>query len=442
MKQNFYLKAWVVMVLLTAVPAVAGAQLGSLKHSIKKAVGEAMGGNTSQDRNSTRYRNETTSNAQRLLDQARSRHSSTEVEEASEAANESPAKEAAEEKVKLNLSDFGVDYSVGERTPWDYSSRAEDIMADYAYWLGRLKKSVLLGSPATLDYEAAVRVYTGKPDFEFFDIQYCLYDGVAQYTMERWHMEAKQLLKAFNQIEVQGLPESPDYSGDDKATKNRKLGNFMCEKAAAYIERARAATNPKTLEFNFNRAYTSLNTGIDMKWISGEEAALEGVSAALAQLYTQLDEDVKADYPSSFSIQDIKAFREKSKSSGGTGKDQQRFLMKKAALLKQYRHTEQQNDTAPMISGNVPWLSNAVADLCPEWGKVLASVVEKDYKVEVNALGIPVYRTHTGVVVCEDQGYRVKHYVYLMEDYEGGKYGATKIRPGGLKWNGQCLLIR
>ena len=65
-----------------------------------------------------------------------------------------------------------------------------------------------------------------------------------------------------------------------------------------------------------------------------------------------------------------------------------------------------------------------------------------DYKVEVNALGTPVYRTFTAEVICEDQGFRVFRNVYLMQEYAGGKYGESKIRPGGLKWNDKCRIVK
>ena len=381
----------------------------------------------------------TRANALKLLEQARQQ---TADEEKTEETTASSSVAEEEERIHVTLSAFDVDYSVAEQTDWTYASYAQDIMADYAYWLNRLKKSVMKGTPSELDYEAAVRVNFGKPDFEYFDIQYCRYDGVPQFTMEQWQLEAKQLLKAVNEIEAVGLPESPDYSGDDKATKNRKLSQYMCEKAGAYIKRANASTNQKTKEFNFSRAYNALNTGIDMKWISGDEDAFQTVSASLQQLYSELPEDVRENYPASYSVSDIKAFREKQKASGGTSKDKERFQMKKAAMVKLYKYAAQNNDTAPMISGNVAWLSQAVAEKCPEWGKVVASSIDTDYEVTVNALGVPVFRTHTSSVVCEDQGYKVLHYVYLKEDYAGGKYGATEIRPGGLKWNDKCRMVK
>lgn len=79
---------------------------------------------------------------------------------------------------------------------------------------------------------------------------------------------------------------------------------------------------------------------------------------------------------------------------------------------------------------------------CPEWGTPKASRVFTDYEVETNILGVPVYRKFTSEVICEDQGYLVCHKVYLKQDYEGGKYGKTEIRPGGLDWNAACSIVK
>ena len=116
--------------------------------------------------------------------------------------------------------------------------------------------------------------------------------------------------------------------------------------------------------------------------------------------------------------------------------------MKKGALLTQYRTTQKKGETTAAFSGHVVWLEDVVKANCPEWGNVLASRVFSDYKVEVNALGVPLYRTFTSEVLCEDQGFRVVHEVFLKQDYAGGKYGKSEVRPGGLKWNAKCSVVK
>ena len=116
--------------------------------------------------------------------------------------------------------------------------------------------------------------------------------------------------------------------------------------------------------------------------------------------------------------------------------------MKKGALLTQYRMTQKNGTTVQGFSGHTAWLEQAVKQNCPEWGNPVASRIHNDYKVETNSLGVPIYRTFTSEVICEDQGFRVCHEVFLKQDYSGGKYGETEIRPGGLKWNAKCSIVK
>lgn len=116
--------------------------------------------------------------------------------------------------------------------------------------------------------------------------------------------------------------------------------------------------------------------------------------------------------------------------------------MKKGSLLTQYRTTQKKGETIGNFNGHAAWLEDLVTSNCPEWGKVVASRVHNDYKVEVNVLGTPIYRTFTSEVICEDQGFRVLHEVFLKQDYNGGKYGRNEIRPGGLKWNAKCSIVK
>ena len=78
----------------------------------------------------------------------------------------------------------------------------------------------------------------------------------------------------------------------------------------------------------------------------------------------------------------------------------------------------------------------------PEWGKVLASKINTDYKVNYNGT-IPKSRYHSAVVMCEDQGYKVLHYIQLSQPYKGnGKYGSSEVRYGGMRWNEAVTLVK
>ena len=115
----------------------------------------------------------------------------------------------------------------------------------------------------------------------------------------------------------------------------------------------------------------------------------------------------------------------------------------KAILLKRYQQAAQMNRYASAISGNDAWVTKLVKDNFPEWGKILASKISTDYKVNYTPAGVPKSRYHSAVVMCEDQGYKVLHYIQLSQQYKGnGKYGNSEVRYGGMKWNEAVTLVK
>lgn len=114
----------------------------------------------------------------------------------------------------------------------------------------------------------------------------------------------------------------------------------------------------------------------------------------------------------------------------------------KATLLKRYKEAAQMNSYGKAISGNDAWVTKIVKENCPEWGKVLASKINTNYKVNYSGT-VPKSRYHTAVVMCEDQGYKVLHYIQLSQPYNGGgKYGSSHVRDGGMKWSAMVELVK
>lgn len=114
----------------------------------------------------------------------------------------------------------------------------------------------------------------------------------------------------------------------------------------------------------------------------------------------------------------------------------------KVTLLKLYKHAAQMNRYDKSISGNDAWLTKLAKDNFPEWGKVLASKISTNYKVNYNGT-VPKSRYHSGVIMCEDQGYKVLHYIQLSQPYKGnGKYGSSAVRYGGMRWNEAVTLVK
>ena len=340
---------------------------------------------------------------------------------------------------------FDVDLGKARHSEWDYTSGGQTVEADFAYWMQRLVSSMASGKPDALDWEAAFRVNTGKPSFDFLDNTYHLWDGekLTDYNAEQWQFERKAVLKRMQEIEAIGLPVSPNTDGLDKEAKAKKLGQYMVNKANAQLKRAIKSSNASARLFHFYRAFGSLSTGVTMKWTNGSESGFSDMASTMQTLYNELPTEYKADFPSAYDIASLQAFDAQRKATAKTKKGSEEvFKMKKGSLLTQYRTTQQKGETVGAISGHVAWLEDVVQSNCPEWGKVLASKVYTDYKVEVNSLGTPVYRTFTSEVMCEDQGFRVLHEVFLKQDYQGGKYGKSEVRPGGLKWNAKCSIVK
>ena len=100
------------------------------------------------------------------------------------------------------------------------------------------------------------------------------------------------------------------------------------------------------------------------------------------------------------------------------------------------------NRYKPAISGQNACVNNLVKENFPEWGKIVASKINTDYKVNYNGT-IPKSRYHTAVVMCQDQGYKVLHYIQLSQPYKGnGKYGDSEVRYGGMKWSEAVTLVK
>ena len=79
----------------------------------------------------------------------------------------------------------------------------------------------------------------------------------------------------------------------------------------------------------------------------------------------------------------------------------------KGILLKRYKKAARLNRYKPAISGTNTWMNNLVKKDFPEWGKILASKIDTNHKVNYDAMHKPKSRYHTAVVMCEDQGYKV-----------------------------------
>ena len=88
-------------------------------------------------------------------------------------------------------------------------------------------------------------------------------------------------------------------------------------------------------------------------------------------------------------------------------------------------------------------VNKLVQENFPEWGKILASKIDTNYKVNYDALHNPKSHYHSAIVMCQDQGYKVLHFIQLSQPYKGGgKYGDSEVRYGGMRWNDAVTLVK
>lgn len=434
-KNQVIVRILIMTVIAFGVETTASAQFGGLLKKAKSAVKDKVD-------NKTKMSN---FEAKDALNQAMKGN----VPSSNNSDSDAYSSESENSESSSNLGgykpQFDVDLSKAKHADWDYTSGGATVEADIAYWMQKLVNSMASGKPDALDWEAAFRVNTGKPSFDFLDKTYHLYDGekLTDYNAEQWQFERKAVIKRMQEIESIGLPQSPNTDGLDKEAKAQKMGQYMVTKANAQLKRATKSNNPAARMFHLYRAFGSLSTGITMKWVKGSESGFGDMASTMQTLYGELSAEYKNDFPAKFDIVSLQAFDAQRKEAAKQKKPNEEIIkMKKGALLTQYRTTQKNGETSGNFSGHVAWLEEVVSANCPEWGKVVASKVHTDYKVEVNSLGTPIYRTFTSEVICEDQGFRVCHEVFLKQDYNGGKYGKSEVRPGGLKWNAKCSIVK
>ena len=435
-KYQFIVRIMMAVVVMFGVQTTVNAQIGSLVKKAKSVADKAKDAKEAIDAKKSNEPKETPSQVQ---------SSQAESQSDNYGSNEGSKSSSSNSNLGGYKTKFDVDLSKARHSDWDYTSGGATVEADFAYWMQRLINSMSSGNPDDLDWEAAGRINTGKPSFDFLDKTYHLYDEekLTDYHAEQWQLERKEVLKRLQEIESIGIPVSPNTDGLDAETKARKLGQYMVTKANAYLQRATKCDNAGARTFQLYRAFGSLSTGVTMKWTNGSEEGFGDMASTMKALYDELPAEYKSDFPVQYDISSLRVFDEQRKAAAKNQKPGEEVMkMKKGALLTQYRTAQKKGETASAFSGHVAWLENGIKENCPEWGTPIAARVLSDYKVEVNALGTPLYRTFTAEVICEDQGFRVFREVFLKQDYAGGKYGESEIRPGGLKWNGKCRIVK
>ena len=410
MKMQSIMRIAMALVIAFGVETTASAQFGGLKglaKKAKKAVEKVE--KTVKDVNDTK---------DKVTNQAE-----TTVSETADTSDDGGS------NVNITWTDFGADYSIAKKTDWSYDSPTEDVLADVAYWLQRLKKSLEKGNANAVDFEALGRVNNGVPLFSYVDKEYHQTASPRSIqAIDNWSKEKDQVVKAAWKVISANLPEKNDYVGRIKGLLN------MAEKASGNDAKG----------YFFDRAFEVTSLAVKfgkIKQGSGDEST---IAAKLQSLYAGLDDGLKGNYPSSFNVSDFDAFDAKRIADGQASAGAEVQKMRKGSLLNMYKYAAANGlyKTMPASKGNASeqLIKNYVAKFYPEWGKIVSVSCDQNWKVETNSLGKPIYR-HCGTqILCEDQGYKVIHGISIHQDYSGGKYGNSV--PRNDKWFSMVDLVK
>lgn len=189
----------------------------------------------------------------------------------------------------------------------------------------------------------------------------------------------------------------------------------------------------------FNSAYIELEMAIARNQIKGTEPDFSDNFDMLKKGYDLLPASAKQYFASDFTFDGIKAevlSRKKDsqamKTASAKAKNSNDKDIRRTELLKMYKEAAAAGKywTMPASKGNAAEasLKKYVEDKYPEWGKVVRVAEKSNLNVVRDKLGNIVYRWHSALVLCEDQGYKVVHNIDLHEDYKGGRYMNAVVR--------------
>lgn len=137
--------------------------------------------------------------------------------------------------------------------------------------------------------------------------------------------------------------------------------------------------------------------------------------------------------------QELVAMNQKASSERGAADAKYR----KDELLRMYKEAASAGRyiAMPAAKGNSTetYIKNYVANMYPEWGKIIRVSAPMNYNVHRDKLGNIKYRSHSVDIVCEDQGYKAVHSISMHEEYFGSKY--RNGVPNSDRWNSGPLKL-
>jgi len=434
MKQNQLItKTLVVVALLLVGSSSTYAQFGNLLNRAKnaakrEAVKQANDAQWEAKNKALREVNEKKREEREKAKAAAEEAASATNQAKSTASNAADMSDDGGSNVNITWADFGADYSIAKKTDWSYDSPTEDVLADVAYWLQRVKISLNKGNANAVDFEALGRVNNGAPLFSYVDKQYHQTASPRSIqAIDNWSKEKDQVVKAAWKVISAKLPEKNDYVGRIKGL----------------LKMAENASGKDAKGYFFDRAFEVTSLAVKFGKVNQGSDDESTIASKLQSLYAGLDEGLKGNYPSSFKVSDFDAFDAKRIAEGEASAGAEVQKMRKGSLLKMYQSAASAGRyvAMPAAKGNSAeaYVKQYVEKTYPEWGKVIRVSAPMKYNVVKDKLGNILYRQHGVTVVCEDQGYKAVHGISLREDYKGGRYQSAL--PNSDRWNSGPLQL-
>lgn len=419
---NHFLKALMAAVLLIGGNNISYAQFGSLKGLANKAKNAAK----KQVDDAT-------------LDAKNSARSSAK-QQAENAVNESKGETWEWPSKHYENDESG--YEIAKAGEWNAESDYNVICADLAYRLMNIHKLdeyiyVTRHQPPFADVMSSkLKVISGLAHASGMS---SFNDGVTDKKqkdlLEHWQRELTRVVNS-EERSVDWVLDNKNfgYGGNPKAVR----------RWAEYVDLIGEQKEKKDKVRAFNMAYNVLERSIMAGNIKGDEQAVAGQLAKMAEGYKLVPEHLRSNYASSMDFASIKAMAEQ------RGKELAEIQQKASAdrsiadakyrkdeLLRMYKEAASAGRymAMPAAKGNSTeaFIKKYVTERYPEWGKIIRVSAPMNYNVHRDRLGNIKYRSHSVVIVCEDQGYKAVHSISMHEEYFGSKY--RNGVPNSDRWN-------
>ena len=341
-------------------------------------------------------------------------------------------------------------YEIAKAGEWNAESDYNVICADLAYRLMNIHKLdeyiyVTRHQPPFADVMSSkLKVISGLAHASGMS---SFNDGVTDQKqkdmLEKWQRELSRVVNS-EERSVEWVLDNKNFGYGGNPMPVRRW--------AEYVDLIAEQKEKKDKVRAFNMAYNVLERSIMAGNIKGDEQAVAGQLAKMAEAYKLVPEHLRSNYASSMDFESIKAMAEQrgqelvamnQKASAERSTADAKY--RKDELLRMYKEAAAAGRyiAMPAAKGNSTetYIKKYVTEKYPEWGKIIRVSAPMNYNVHRDKLGNIKYRSHSVTIICEDQGYKAVHYISMHEEYRGSKY--MNGVPNSDRWNfGPLYLVK